>query len=140
MCTSSFYSRWRKYIRPLLCFIYFLGLVIAVPWLIVNSVKDGFKKKDQLVLIGGLFVVSAIPISFWHIAQHIRKLSILCFPMYGFINYMIHINFFLVFMILRRTFHETHCSEAYYQNTVDGSNLCPKRRKYLTFFYKNHLI
>lgn len=71
MCTSSFYSRWRIYMRPLLIIIYLLLLIFVVPWLIVNSVKDGFNTKDQLVLISGLFVILALPISFWHISQHI---------------------------------------------------------------------
>uniref|UniRef100_A0A336MEH5 CSON014398 protein n=1 Tax=Culicoides sonorensis TaxID=179676 RepID=A0A336MEH5_CULSO len=71
MCTSSFYSRWRIYMRPLLIIIYLLFLIVVVPWLIINSVKDGFKTKDQLVLISGLFVMLALPISFWHISQHI---------------------------------------------------------------------
>lgn len=39
--------------------------------LIINTVKDGFTKKDQLVLIGGLFVLTALPICIWHIMQHI---------------------------------------------------------------------
>lgn len=35
------------------------------------SVRDGFTRKDQLILIGGLFVLTAIPMSVWHISQHI---------------------------------------------------------------------
>ncbi|XP_063699065.1 transmembrane protein 184C [Culicoides brevitarsis] len=71
MCTSNFYSRYRRFMRPLLILIYLLLLILVVPYLIVNSVKDGFKSKDQLVLISGLFVILALPISFWHISQHI---------------------------------------------------------------------
>lgn len=76
MCTTSFYSRWRVYMRPLLLLIYLLLLIFVVPWLIVNSVKDGFNTKDQLVLISGLFVILALPISFWHISQHIGTSSL----------------------------------------------------------------
>uniref|UniRef100_A0A1L8DDT7 Putative organic solute transporter ostalpha n=1 Tax=Nyssomyia neivai TaxID=330878 RepID=A0A1L8DDT7_9DIPT len=68
-CTGCF-SRWRMWIRPLLIVCYTLFVIIVVPLLIVNSVKDGFTRKDQLILIGGLFVLTALPISFWHITQH----------------------------------------------------------------------
>lgn len=74
MCTSWLQScclQWRSWIRPLLILVYLLFVVIVVPLLIVNSVKDGFSRKDQLILIGGLFVLSAIPISIWQITQHV---------------------------------------------------------------------
>lgn len=45
--------------------------MIVVPVLIVNSLKDGFTRKDQLILIGGLSVLTAIPFSVYHICQHI---------------------------------------------------------------------
>lgn len=64
-------QRWRSWIRPLLILLYGLFVIIVLPLLIVNSVKDGFRRKDQLILIGGLFVLTALPISFWHITQHI---------------------------------------------------------------------
>ncbi|XP_059617559.1 transmembrane protein 184C [Phlebotomus argentipes] len=73
MCTercNNCFSRWRIWIRPLLIVCYTLFAIIVVPLLIVNSVKDGFTRKDQLILIGGLFVLTALPISFWHITQH----------------------------------------------------------------------
>lgn len=73
MCTTSFYSRFRIWVRPLLIISYVLFVIIVLPWLIVRSVKDGFRTKDQLVLIGGLFVIAALPICFWHISQHIGK-------------------------------------------------------------------
>lgn len=65
-----FCEEWRMWIRPLLIISYAVFAIIVVPLLIVNSVKDGFSKKDQLILIGGLFVLSAVPISLWHIIQH----------------------------------------------------------------------
>lgn len=75
MCTPAVLqgccSQWRSWIRPLLIVGYVLFVIIVVPLLIVNSVKDGFTRKDQLILIGGLFVISAIPISIWQITQHI---------------------------------------------------------------------
>lgn len=58
------------WIRPLLILSYVIFAIIVVPLLIVNSVKDGFSRGDQLILIGGLFVLSAVPISIWHIIQH----------------------------------------------------------------------
>ncbi|XP_055642060.1 transmembrane protein 184C [Toxorhynchites rutilus septentrionalis] len=74
MCTpgvQGFCSQWRAWFRPLLILLYVLFVIIVVPLLIVNSVKDGFTRKDQLILIGGLFVMCAIPISIWQITQHI---------------------------------------------------------------------
>uniref|UniRef100_A0A182W7A1 Organic solute transporter ostalpha n=1 Tax=Anopheles minimus TaxID=112268 RepID=A0A182W7A1_9DIPT len=61
---------WRMWLRPLLVVLYVLFVIIVVPLLIADSVKDGFTRKGQLILIGGLFVLCAIPISIWQIAQH----------------------------------------------------------------------
>lgn len=36
-----------------------------------NTIKDGFTKQDQLVLVGGLFVIVSVPFCIWHIVQHI---------------------------------------------------------------------
>ncbi|XP_067621980.1 transmembrane protein 184C isoform X3 [Eurosta solidaginis] len=66
-----FCEEWRIWIRPLLIVTYGIFAIIVVPLLIVNSVKDGFTRKDQLILIGGLFVLSAVPVSIWHIIQHV---------------------------------------------------------------------
>lgn len=66
-----FCEEWRIWIRPLLIITYVIFAIIVVPLLIVNSVKDGFQRNDQLILIGGLFVLSAVPISIWHIIQHV---------------------------------------------------------------------
>ncbi|XP_055918105.1 transmembrane protein 184C isoform X2 [Eupeodes corollae] len=66
-----FCKEWRIWIRPLLIVTYVIFAIIVVPLLIVNSLKDGFTRKDQLILIGGLFVLSAVPISIWHIIQHV---------------------------------------------------------------------
>lgn len=79
MCGSSkledFCLRWRMYIRPICISIYILFVLIVVPYIITNSVKDGFAQKDQLILIGGLFVLTAIPVSVWHISQHIAHFT-----------------------------------------------------------------
>ncbi|XP_065358101.1 transmembrane protein 184C isoform X2 [Calliphora vicina] len=66
-----FCEEWRIWIRPLLIITYGIFAIIVVPLLIINSVKDGFQRRDQLILIGGLFVLSAVPISIWHIIQHV---------------------------------------------------------------------
>ncbi|XP_022222612.2 transmembrane protein 184C isoform X3 [Drosophila obscura] len=66
-----FCEDWRIWIRPLLIVTYGIFAIIVVPLLIVNSVKDGFQRNDQLILIGGLFVLSAVPVSIWHIIQHV---------------------------------------------------------------------
>lgn len=66
----QFCEEWRMWIRPGLIISYVVFAIIVVPLLIVNSVKDGFQRGDQLILIGGLFVLSAVPISIWHIIQH----------------------------------------------------------------------
>ncbi|EDW03122.1 GH10663 [Drosophila grimshawi] len=71
MDIRRFCEDWRIWIRPLLIVTYVIFAIIVVPLLIVNSVKDGFKQNDQLILIGGLFVLSAVPISIWHIIQHV---------------------------------------------------------------------
>ena len=70
MCTSCF-ANWRYWISPFVIVIYLLFVVFGVPILIVNSVKDGFTRKEQLMLIGGLFVLSAVPISIYQIIQHV---------------------------------------------------------------------
>ncbi|KFB39473.1 hypothetical protein ZHAS_00006967 [Anopheles sinensis] len=69
MCISLC-THWRALLRPLLVILYVLFVIIVVPLLIADSVKDGFTRKGQLILIGGLFVLCAIPISIWQIAQH----------------------------------------------------------------------
>lgn len=73
MCSnwSELCARWRLWIRPTVILLYALFVIIVLPLLIVNTVKDGFTKKDQLILIGGLFVFTTLPICIWHIMQHI---------------------------------------------------------------------
>ncbi|XP_013109857.1 transmembrane protein 184C isoform X1 [Stomoxys calcitrans] len=66
-----FCEEWRIWIRPLLIVSYGIFAIIVVPLLIINSLKDGFSRRDQLILIGGLFVLSAVPVSIWHIIQHV---------------------------------------------------------------------
>lgn len=67
---SSLISKWRLWIRPAVMTIYALIIVVLLPILVVNAVDNGFKKSDQSSLIGGVFVMMALPISFWEITQH----------------------------------------------------------------------
>ena len=50
--------------------IYTIVIVILLPILVMNAVKNGFQKNDQGFLIGGVFVLMALPIAFWQITQH----------------------------------------------------------------------
>ncbi|XP_031623210.1 transmembrane protein 184C [Contarinia nasturtii] len=69
MC-KSLCSSWQQWIKAILILLYTLFVIIVVPWLIVYTVKDGFTRKDQLILVGGLFVLTSVPFCFWHILQH----------------------------------------------------------------------
>ncbi|CAG9563279.1 unnamed protein product [Danaus chrysippus] len=68
---NSFFSQWRLWIRPMFIATYVLLVIILVPLLIVHSINNGFTKSDQSTLIGGGFVLLAVPISIWQITQHI---------------------------------------------------------------------
>lgn len=54
----------------MLACLYALVIIILVPILIADSIKHGFRKQDQGALVGGAFVLLAIPISFYEIVQH----------------------------------------------------------------------
>lgn len=74
MCSTSvisFFSQWRLWIRPFLIALYILLIIVLVPILIAHSINNGFKKSDQGALVGGGFVLLAVPISVWQIIQHI---------------------------------------------------------------------
>lgn len=62
--------RWHLWMRPFAVTMYIVFVVFAVPWLVYDSVRDGFTRNDQLILVGGLCVLAAIPMSVWHIGQH----------------------------------------------------------------------
>lgn len=74
MCKTSCIRFCSSWIRPVLVLLYILFVLICLPVLIYNTVKDGLKK-DQLILIGGLFVACSIPICLWHIMQHISHFT-----------------------------------------------------------------
>ncbi|KAI4489568.1 hypothetical protein M0802_011005 [Mischocyttarus mexicanus] len=67
---ASICRRWRLWILPVLTCLYALLIIILVPVLIANSIKNGFQKQDQGALVGGAFVLLALPIAFYEIVQH----------------------------------------------------------------------
>lgn len=72
MCKDcmSVCASWQQWIKALLVLAYVLFILVALPWLIIYTTKDGFTRKDQLLLIGGIFVLASLPLSVWHILQH----------------------------------------------------------------------
>ncbi|XP_012268248.2 transmembrane protein 184C [Athalia rosae] len=67
---ASLCQRWRIWILPLLTCLYTLVIIILAPLLLINSINNGFRKQDQGALVGGAFVLLALPISFYEIVQH----------------------------------------------------------------------
>lgn len=55
---------------PVLTCLYALVIVILVPVLLANSIRNGFQKQDQGALVGGAFVLLALPVAFYEIVQH----------------------------------------------------------------------
>ncbi|XP_070162275.1 transmembrane protein 184C isoform X1 [Polyergus mexicanus] len=66
---ASICRRWRLWILPVLTCLYALLIVVLVPILLVNSIKTNFRE-DQGALVGGAFVLLALPIAFYEIVQH----------------------------------------------------------------------
>ncbi|XP_046394537.1 transmembrane protein 184C [Ischnura elegans] len=64
-------SRWRLWIRPVVMAIYALVIIVVLPMIIANAFKRGFRKEDEGAIIGGVFVMMSLPISFWGIIQHL---------------------------------------------------------------------
>ncbi|CAG9792136.1 unnamed protein product [Diatraea saccharalis] len=74
MCARSIttcFRQWRLWIRPFLIALYVILIVILVPLLIVHSLNNKSNKSVQAELIGGGFVLLALPISIWQITQHV---------------------------------------------------------------------
>ncbi|XP_017877649.1 transmembrane protein 184C [Ceratina calcarata] len=67
---ASICRRWRLWILPVLTCLYALLIIILVPILLANSINNGFNKQDQGALVGGAFVLLALPIAFYEIVQH----------------------------------------------------------------------
>lgn len=67
----SFLKKWRLWILPFTILLYAFGVLIFVPIFLTKSVQDGFNRRDQEIFVGGIFVMFALPISFWEIIQHV---------------------------------------------------------------------
>ncbi|XP_005097346.1 transmembrane protein 184C [Aplysia californica] len=63
--------RWRKWIRLVVVVVYVVLLVIALPLCIWELERKGAPDHVQAWFIAGLFVMLALPISFWGILQHV---------------------------------------------------------------------
>lgn len=63
--------RWRRWIRPVCFTAYFICLMVALPLCIIELNRKGAPDHVQAWFIGGLFVMMAVPISFWGILQHL---------------------------------------------------------------------
>ncbi|KAL8609176.1 hypothetical protein ACOMHN_062417 [Nucella lapillus] len=64
-------QRWRRWIRPVCFTMYFICLIVALPLCIVELENEGAPTYLEAWFIGGLFVMMAVPISFWSILQHL---------------------------------------------------------------------
>lgn len=71
MDCSVILSLWRKWIKLLVVVTYIILLVIALPLCVVELNRKGASNHVQAWFVGGLFVMMALPISFWGILQHI---------------------------------------------------------------------
>lgn len=125
-------SSWRLWIKPILILLYTLFLICVVPWLIFETIKDGFTREDQLIWLGGLFVILAIPLCIWHIVQHmlhftkpiLQKVSsflwqIIIIIICGYILKLIYVYF-----------------SADNSDTLDGAHLCCECGKCLDLIYR----
>src|SRR5687768_9057458 len=70
-CGEWFFSRWRYWIQPVVMLLYAAVVLVLIPFLIVAMINGNYNPKDQAILIGGIFVFLALPISFWGITQHL---------------------------------------------------------------------
>ncbi|CAG5135143.1 unnamed protein product, partial [Candidula unifasciata] len=68
---SAFLRLWRQWIRFVVVVVYIVLLVIAVPLCIWELERNGAPPDVQAWFVGGMFVLMALPISFWGILQHV---------------------------------------------------------------------
>ncbi|XP_054721919.1 transmembrane protein 184C-like [Uloborus diversus] len=71
MCSSWFILRWRMWIRPVVMIIYGLVILIVLPICAVKFQQNGTSPHMQAWFTGGMFVLLALPITFWEITQHL---------------------------------------------------------------------
>ncbi|XP_042913469.1 transmembrane protein 184C [Parasteatoda tepidariorum] len=71
MCTGWFFSRWRLWIRPVVMLSYALIILVLLPFFCVKLQKNGTSPQVQAWFTSGVFVMMALPITFWEITQHL---------------------------------------------------------------------
>ncbi|XP_076340399.1 transmembrane protein 184C isoform X2 [Tachypleus tridentatus] len=64
-------QRWRFWIRPVTMVTYGIIIIIVIPLCGIRLKKKGASPNDQAWLSGGIFVLMALPITFWEITQHL---------------------------------------------------------------------
>ncbi|GCC21516.1 hypothetical protein chiPu_0019988 [Chiloscyllium punctatum] len=67
-CTCG---NWRRWIRPLVVFLYLVGVVVAVPLCVWELRKSEVGTHNKAWFTAGIFVFMTIPISLWGILQHL---------------------------------------------------------------------
>ncbi|XP_041048615.1 transmembrane protein 184C [Carcharodon carcharias] len=67
-CTCG---NWRRWIRPLVVFLYIVGVVVAVPLCVWELQKSEVGTHNKAWFTAGIFVFMTIPISLWGILQHL---------------------------------------------------------------------
>lgn len=70
MCMWLF-QRWRLWIRPVVMMMYSLLILIVLPLCTVKFQEKGATPHMQAWFTGGIFVLMALPITFWEITQHL---------------------------------------------------------------------
>jgi len=64
--------RWRLWIRPVVMSLYFIVIVIVLPLLITYLWRsEAHDSKFNVIVIGGIFTIMAVPISLWDITHHL---------------------------------------------------------------------
>uniref|UniRef100_A0A3B4B6P1 Uncharacterized protein n=1 Tax=Periophthalmus magnuspinnatus TaxID=409849 RepID=A0A3B4B6P1_9GOBI len=64
-------GNWRRWIRPLVVFLYILLLLVVLPLCIWELQKSEVGTHNKAWFIAGIFVFMTIPISLWGILQHL---------------------------------------------------------------------
>lgn len=60
----------KQWLRSIHIITYILILTVVLPALIITSVQREIKKQEKTALVGGIFVILALPISIYGITQH----------------------------------------------------------------------
>lgn len=60
----------KQWLRSIHIITYILILTVVLPALIITSIQREIKKQEKTALVGGIFVILALPISIYGITQH----------------------------------------------------------------------